>query len=314
MKKVSYDYVIVGAGAAGLASSQYAARAGLNTLVIDVSDSGGQVLRISRLENYPGLFPAVSGSDFSALMRKQAELFGVSFVSALVTGMDKVGRLFHIHTADTEYLSPALLIATGAEHKLLDVKGEKELSGVGVSYCGVCDGPFFRGKKVLVVGGGDSAVSESLYLSSIAAEVMLVHRRRQFRAQKVVVQQLSAMANITVRCNTVVKKICGNGHVESVILGDTETETETELPVSAVFVFVGMHPQTELVETLPKDNDGYIKTNEKMETLIPGLYAAGDVRSKPFRQVVTAVSDGATAAHQADIYIHSLSEYIGAGK
>ena len=307
METISCDYIIVGAGSAGLASAQYAARAGLRTVVFDPLGPGGQVLQIFDLENYPGVFPAVTGSDFIDTMKKQAESFGARIMQTKIDSIDKIKNTFYVHTEIGEYSSFALLIATGAEHRMLGVPGEKELTGRGVSYCATCDGPFFRNKAVVVVGGGDSACTEALYLASLSPHITLVHRKAQFRAQYAVVEKVKNDKNITVKYNTVVKEIRGNGRVQSVLLEDTETGDETELPADAVFIFVGMKARTELFDTLPKDGAGYIVTNEKMETIVPGLYCAGDVRAKPFRQIVTAVSDGAIAAHEAAEYVKSIS-------
>jgi len=306
METISCDYIIVGAGSAGLASAQYAARAGLRTVVFDPLGPGGQVLQIFDLENYPGVFPAVTGSDFIDTMKKQAESFGARIVQAKIDSIDKIKNTFYVHTEIGEYSSFALLIATGAEHRMLGVPGEKELTGRGVSYCATCDGPFFRNKAVVVVGGGDSACTEALYLASLSPYVTLVHRKAEFRAQYAVVEKVKNDKNIKVKYNTVVKEIRGNGRVQSVLLEDTETGDETELSADAVFIFVGMKARTELFDTLPKDGAGYIVTDEKMETVMPGLYCAGDVRAKPFRQIVTAVSDGAIAAHEAAEYVKSI--------
>ncbi len=307
METISCDYIIVGAGSAGLASAQYAARAGLRTVVFDPLGPGGQVLQIFDLENYPGVFPAVTGSDFIDTMKKQAESFGARIVQAKIDSIDKIKNTFYVHTEIGEYSSFALLIATGAEHRMLGVPGEKELTGRGVSYCATCDGPFFRNKAVVVVGGGDSACTEALYLASLSPHITLVHRKAEFRAQYAVVEKVKNDKNINVKYNTVVKEIRGNGRVQSVLLEDTETGDETELSADAVFIFVGMKARTELFDTLPKDGAGYVVTNEKMETIVPGLYCAGDVRAKPFRQIVTAVSDGAIAAHEAAEYVKSIS-------
>ena len=191
-----------------------------------------------------------------------------------------------------------MCIATGAIHRNLEVPGEKEFSGRGVSYCAVCDGPFFPNKKIIVVGGGDSACSEAIYLSTISKDIKIIHRRDSFRAQKAVVDKMLAQGVEPVY-DSVVKSINGDKKVESVTIENVKTGVQSEIPADAVFIFTGMLPQTELVEMLPKDEGGFIKTDENMETIMPGLFAAGDVRSKPFRQVVTAVSDGAIAAHTA---------------
>ena len=298
METKQYDYIIIGAGPAGLSSAQYAARGGLKTIVLEGMGAGGQVVQIPDLENYPGVFPAVTGYDFIETMKKQAESFGAQIVQVQVSSIDKKGKDFVITTKDTVYSAPALCIATGAVHKNLGVPGEKEFTGRGVSYCAVCDGPFFRNKKIFVVGGGDSACSEAIYLSSISSYVSIIHRRDTFRAQKAVVDKMLA-AGVKPIYDTVVKSINGTTKVESLTLENTKTGEQTTVDCNVVFIFAGMSPNTELVEMLRKDETGYIITDEKMQTSIPGLFAAGDVRAKPFRQIVTATSDGAIAANSA---------------
>lgn len=293
-----FDYVIIGAGCAGLASAQYAARGGLSVLVLDLAGAGGQVLQISDLENYPGVFPAVDGATYMMTMQKQAESFGAKIVQAQVLSIDKTGGSFLVKTKKASYEATCLCIATGAIHRNLEVPGEKELSGRGVSYCATCDGPFFRNKKIVVVGGGDSACSEAIYLSTISGDVSIIHRRDKFRAQQAVIDKMLE-AGVKPVYDSVVKSINGQGRVQSVTIENVKTGEQLELSTDAVFIFTGMLPQTDLVEMLPKDLSGYILTDENMETSVPGLFAAGDVRSKPFRQVVTAVSDGAIAAHVA---------------
>lgn len=293
-----FDYVIIGAGCAGLASAQYAARGGLSVLVLDLAGAGGQVLQIADLENYPGVFPAVDGATYMMTMQKQAESFGAKIVQAQVLSIDKTGGSFLVKTKKASYEATCLCIATGAIHRNLEVPGEKELSGRGVSYCATCDGPFFRNKKIVVVGGGDSACSEAIYLSTISGDISIIHRRDKFRAQQAVIDKMLE-AGVKPVYDSVVKSINGEGRVQSVTIENVKTGEQSELSTDAVFIFTGMLPQTDLVEMLPKDPSGYILTDENMETSVPGLFAAGDVRSKPFRQVVTAVSDGAIAAHVA---------------
>lgn len=293
-----FDYVIIGAGCAGLASAQYAARGGLSVLVLDLAGAGGQVLQIADLENYPGVFPAVDGATYMMTMQKQAESFGAKIVQAQVLSIDKTGGSFLVKTKKASYEATCLCIATGAIHRNLEVPGEKELSGRGVSYCATCDGPFFRNKKIVVVGGGDSACSEAIYLSTISGDVSIIHRRDKFRAQQAVIDKMLE-AGVKPVYDSVVKSINGQGRVQSVTIENVKTGEQSMLSTDAVFIFTGMLPQTDLVEMLPKDPSGYILTDENMETSVPGLFAAGDVRSKPFRQVVTAVSDGAIAAHVA---------------
>lgn len=302
METQTFDYIIIGAGPAGLSSAQYAARSGLKTIVLEGMGPGGQVAQIFELENYPGVFPAVNGFDFVETLRKQAEAFGAQIKQVQVTSIDKTGKDFIIQTKDTTYSAPALCIATGAVHKNLGVPGEEELKGRGVSYCATCDGPFFRNKKIVVIGGGDSACSEAIYLASLSKDVTIVHRRNEFRAQKALVDKM-LKAGVKPIYDSVVKQINGQNKVESITLENVKTGEQSQLECAAVFIFAGMAPQTDLVDMIKKDISGYIMTDENMQTSIPGLYAAGDVRSKPFRQIVTAVSDGAIAANAAKEFI-----------
>ncbi len=302
METQTFDYIIIGAGPAGLSSAQYAARSGLKTIVLEGMGPGGQVAQIFELENYPGVFPAVNGFDFVETLRKQAEAFGAQIKQVQVTSIDKTGKDFIIQTKDTTYSAPALCIATGAVHKNLGVPGEEELKGRGVSYCATCDGPFFRNKKIVVIGGGDSACSEAIYLASLSKDVTIVHRRNEFRAQKALVDKM-LKAGVKPVYDSVVKQINGQNKVESITLENVKTGEQSQLECAAVFIFAGMAPQTDLVDMIKKDISGYIMTDENMQTSIPGLYAAGDVRSKPFRQIVTAVSDGAIAANAAKEFI-----------
>ncbi len=302
METQTFDYIIIGAGPAGLSSAQYAARSGLKTIVLEGMGPGGQVAQIFELENYPGVFPAVNGFDFVETLRKQAEAFGAQIKQVQVTSIDKTGKDFIIQTKDATYSAPALCIATGAVHKNLGVPGEEELKGRGVSYCATCDGPFFRNKKIVVIGGGDSACSEAIYLASLSKDVTIVHRRNEFRAQKALVDKM-LKAGVKPVYDSVVKQINGQNKVESITLENVKTGEQTDFECAAVFIFAGMAPQTDLVDMIKKDISGYIMTDENMQTSIPGLYAAGDVRSKPFRQIVTAVSDGAIAANAAKEFI-----------
>ena len=296
MENKTYDYIIIGAGPAGLSSAQYAARSGLKTVVLEGAGAGGQVTQIADLENYPGVYPAVNGYDFIETMRSQALAFGAQIEQVMVSSIDKKGKDFVIQTKDVVYSAPALCIATGAEHKDLGVPGEKEFTGRGVSYCAVCDGPFFKNKKIFVVGGGDSACSEAIYLSTISADVSIIHRRDTFRAQKAVVDKMLA-AGVKPVYDTVVKSINGDVKVKSLTLENVKTGEQTTVDCDVVFIFAGMVPRTQLVEMLRRDETGYIITDENMQTSVPGLFAAGDVRSKSFRQIVTAASDGAIAAN-----------------
>ena len=298
-----FDYIVIGAGPAGLSSAQYAARSGLKTVVLDPAGAGGQVLQITELENYPGVYPLVNGADFMDNMRIQAEAFGAKIELVNVTSIDKTGGDYVVTSRNKTYTAPCLCIASGAFHKNLGVPGEAEFTGRGVSYCATCDGPFFRNKKIMVVGGGDSACSEAVYLSTLSKDVTIIHRRDSFRAQKAVVDKM-LNAGVTPMYDTVVKSIKGSAKVEAIVVENVKTGEQTEVACDAVFIFAGMIPQTELIDMLPKDGNGYIVTDENMATPMPGLFVAGDVRSKSFRQVVTAAADGAIAAHSAFEFLH----------
>jgi len=311
------DLLIIGAGPAGLTAAQYGSRANLKVLVIEQLAAGGQVLAIDILENYPGnveQFDAAgnvvsgikSGFDFAMDLHKQAENFGASFLSGSVGSIKKENDIFKVSLTDgTIYKISSVIIATGAKPRLLGVPGEKEFSGKGVSYCATCDGNFFRNKKIFVVGGGDAACDEARYLSRLTDKVILIHRRDSFRAQKALVERTLNNPNIKVRYNTVINEIKGSAKVSSVILADTKTGEVYEEETDAVFIFAGTVPQSELTRGIGAalDENGYIITNQKMETNIKGLFAAGDIRSGAFRQVITAAADGAVAAHNAAEYI-----------
>ena len=302
------DFLIIGAGSAGLTAAMYAARSRISTIVIDSSGSGGQVLQIADLENYPGIFPAVNGYEIAEKMQKQAESFGAKIIQTQVSSIKQEDDLFTVETEKETYCARAILIATGAEHRALGAPGEKELRGRGVSYCAVCDGPFFRNKKIVVVGGGDSACTEALFLAGLGEKVILVHRRDTLRAQKVNIDRINANEKISVEYDSAVKEIKAgaNGAVGSVVLENIKSGAQKEIEANAVFIFVGMNPRTDLVKDVLKDEAGYIKTDELMQTSIKGIFAAGDVRSKPLRQIITAASDGAVAAYAAEKYITSF--------
>ncbi|MBR5866333.1 MAG: thioredoxin-disulfide reductase [Spirochaetaceae bacterium] len=301
--KTTYDFIIIGAGVAGLSAAGYAARANIKTLVLEGAGSGGQAQNIVHLENYPGVFPSVSGTDFIATMKNQAVTFGAEIKTANVLSVDKIGKEFIIKTKEEDFSCTTLLLATGASPRKLGCKGEQDLIGKGVSYCATCDGPFFRNKKILVVGGGDSACDEATFLSTLSSDITVIHRKSQFRAQKAVAERVLNNPNITVKFNRELVEIQGKNKVESVIIKDNTTGTTETLQADAVFIFIGADPRTELMPILKQDANGYIITDENMQTLVPGLFCAGDVRSKSFRQVVTAAADGAIAAHSAEKYI-----------
>ncbi len=305
--QTDWDLIIIGGGAAGLSAAQYGARANLSTLVLEGMAIGGQGLLIDQLENYPGILEPVNGYDFAEAMRAQALKFGAVFESAQVASVERQGHCFIVHADGTDYRSSAVILATGAEHRHLGVTGESEFISRGVSYCATCDGPFFRKQPILVVGGGDAACDEAEFLSKLTDKITMVHRRDKFRAQPAVAERVLKNPNISVRWNSVVKEIRGDSKVRSVLLANVQTNEVSELAVEAVFVFVGSDPRTNLFPDLAKDESGYVKTDARMQTSIPGLFAVGDVRDTPFRQIITACSDGAVAAHCASQYLDTIS-------
>ena len=308
------DLIIIGAGPAGLTAAQYGARSNLSVLVLEQLVPGGQVLLIDKLVNYPGIAPGKTGYEFTDDLRGQAESFGARFLSERALSLRKEGDVFTVSLGNGKTLSArALIIASGAKHRPLDIPGETEFFGRGVSYCATCDGPFFKNKKIFVVGGGDAACDEAQYLSHLTNQLVMIHRRDRFRAQKALAERTLQNPNIKVRFNTVMKEIKGSGgKVTSVVLAGTQEGTgESEEPADGVFIFAGTVPQTSMLSgsglNIEMDEAGYIITDQKMTTSVPGLFAAGDVRSSPFRQVVTAAGDGAVAAHCAAAYIDSLN-------
>ncbi|MBQ9809769.1 MAG: FAD-dependent oxidoreductase [Spirochaetales bacterium] len=299
----NYDIIIVGGGPAGLACGQYSARAGRKTVIIEEMAPGGQTMIIDEIENYPGL-EKISGYELAMKFEQQATGFGCEIAYAAVNFIKRLDDgSFELATSDGTFASPVVVIATGAKHRNLEVPGEKEMIGHGVSYCATCDGPFFRKKKILVCGGGDSACQESMYLRKLSDDVTVTHRRDRFRAQASIVKAMTD-AGIKTKMNTTVQSINSeNNKVRSVTFLDKTTgETYTE-EFDGVFIFVGNIPQTQLVPDCEKDEAGFIKTDSRMMTSIPGIYAIGDVRATPFRQIVTAAADGAVAAHYASEYI-----------
>lgn len=307
-----YDIIIIGAGPAGLSAGQYASRSNLSTLIIDSPIPNTQLVNIWDLENYPGIFPAVNGFDFLTTMQNQAKEFGAKIENHQIFEIKKIENStnFKVLCQDTEFSCKAIIVATGAKHRKLEIPGETEFAGKGVSYCATCDGPFYRNKTVVVVGGGDSACSEAEYLSSICTKVIMIHRKSSFRAQKSLSQRVLNNPKIEVIFNTVVKTIQGNLKVESVIIQNLNDNSLQSIQTDGIFVFVGMIPQTELFENLQKDEQGYIITDENMKTSQKGIFCAGDVRAKSFRQIVTATSDGAIASYSASEYIKELNNEV----
>jgi thioredoxin reductase (NADPH) len=302
------DLIIIGGGGAGLSAAQYGARGNLRTLVLEQLSAGGQALLIDALENYPGFPEPVNGFDFSQKMEEQARKFGADFQSSAVTAVRKENGIFVVDTDKGPLTTLAVILATGALHRSLGVPGEAELAGHGVSYCATSDGPFFKGKPMLVVGGGDAACDEAMYLANLASGVIMIHRKDRFRAQKSLAARVLGNPKIEVRFNTEISGIEGSPSVARVKLRNNVSGGENSEAVSAVFIFIGSDPQSALVAGLgvKLDGVGYVETNQRMETELPGLYAVGDVRASPFRQLVVAASEGAIAAHAAGQYIDEI--------
>jgi thioredoxin reductase (NADPH) len=311
---MEYDLVVIGGGAAGLSAAQYGARANLSTLLVEEMAPGGQALLIDGLENYPGIGKPVNGFEFAEIMRAQAESFGATIFTASVSSIRKVGGRFILETTEGQIQALAVVLATGAKHRLLGVPGEEALSGRGVSYCATCDGPFFKGKRIFVVGGGDAACDEASFLANLSDKVTVLHRKDRFRAQKSLAERVLSNPRITVEFNTVVKEIHGEKKVERLVLEAANSGEKREVEADAVFVFVGSIPTTALAQGIVSDGGekvdfdeaGFIVTDTGMATAVPGFFAAGDVRVTPFRQIVTACADGALAAHSASQYIDGL--------
>ncbi len=300
------DLIVIGGGAAGLTAAQYGARGNLSVLVIEQLATGGQALLIDDLENYPGFPEPVKGFDISQKMEQQAVNFGAEITYESVASVKKEGNIFFVKTDRNELKALSVIIATGTRHRNLDIPGEKEFTGRGVSYCATCDGPFFKDKKMLVVGGGDAACDEATYLSNLTDKIIMIHRRDRFRAQKALAERVLNNPHIEVRFNHELKEIMGSQKVEKVRLLNNRGNNEYEENVDAVFVFIGSIPQVSMIQDVKLDEAGYIVTDRKMETNIKGLFAAGDVRSTPFRQVVVAAGEGAVAAHSVSQYIDEL--------
>ncbi len=299
------DVLIVGAGPAGLAAAIYAGRSQLETLVLDQMLPGGQLLITEEIENYPGFFEGITGFELSEKFRQHAEKFGAKIESGKpVESVDLDGDVFVVKAGGEEFKGKTLIWAAGSVPRKLNVPGEAEFVGKGVSYCAVCDGAFFKDRVVAVVGGGDSALEEALYLTKFASKVYLIHRRDKFRAVKIIQDRVKRNEKIEPVLNKVVLSINGKDFVESLTLKDTVTGEETQLPVDGVFIFIGNEPNVAPVAHLVDTTEqGFIITDDEMRTKTPGLFAAGDVRHKPLKQVVTAAADGAVAAMSATKYL-----------
>lgn len=309
MENEMYDLLIIGSGPAGLGAAVYAVRAGLRTAVIDRSPvSGGQVLSTYEVDNYLGL-PGLSGGDLSGRFREHADRLGVSFITAAVQGIEQdAGQhtSYTVHTEKTDFQTKTVILATGASHSLLGVPGEKELAGMGVSYCATCDGAFYRKSTVAVVGGGDVAVEDAVFLAGICKKVYLIHRRDQLRAADSLQKKLFSLENVEMLWNCEVKAILGAEMVEGLEVCNNKNGEQSRLEVEGVFIAVGIVPDTGLFRALVEtDEKGYVIADETCATSQKGIFAAGDIRKKAMRQIITAVADGANAVHSAQEYLHA---------
>ncbi|WP_342752953.1 thioredoxin-disulfide reductase [Shouchella clausii] len=304
-----YDVIIAGAGPAGMTAAVYTSRANLNTLMLERGMPGGQMANTEDVENYPG-FESILGPELSNKMFEHAKKFGAEYAYGDIKEVVDEGDTKRVIAGSKEYRAKAVIVSTGAEYKKLGIPGEQELSGRGVSYCAVCDGAFFKERELIVVGGGDSAVEEAVYLTRFAKKVTIVHRRDQLRAQKILQDRAFNNPKVDFIWNKVVTEINEkDGKVGGVTLKDTKTGEVSNMEADGVFVYIGMLPLNESVQNLGITNEeGYIVTNEEMETKVPGIFAAGDVREKSLRQIVTATGDGSIAAQNVQHYLENLSE------
>lgn len=303
----SYQLIIIGGGPAGLSAGVYAARSKLQALLIEKAGLGGRILNAELVENYPGFPEGIAGAELGSLMAKQVEKYNLPTVIAEVQGIEVQGEEKIISTSEGQYRCKAVIVAGGTEHSKLGVPGEEEFLGRGVAYCAMCDAAFFRNEVVAVVGGGNVALNDALFLTKFASKVIVIHRRDQLRATKVLQDRAFTHPKIKFIMDTVVDSIKGDKQVRELSLRNVKTGKESRLEVSGVFVAVGLRPNTEYLRGLLKlDEGGFIQVNAQMETEVPGIYAAGDIRAGSIRQVVAAAGDGAVAATSAERFISSL--------
>jgi thioredoxin reductase (NADPH) len=302
-----HDLIIIGAGPAGLTAGLYNARARLDVLLLERLLPGGQVLTTDWVENYPGFPDGISGFELMERMKTQAEKFGLKIQGEEVLNLELTEKRKVVHTGKGPLEAKAVILACGATWKKLGIEGEDHLMGRGVSFCATCDGPFYRDQEVAVIGGGDTAVEEAIFLTRFVSKVHLVHRRDQLRATKLLQERAMAEEKIEFLWDTVPVKIIGEAGVDGIELKNVKTGSVTSLDVKGVFVFIGTLPNTEFVKgQIELDESGFVVTDNDMQTSVPGVFAAGDIRSKLFRQISTAVGEGAAASFSAEKYIESL--------
>lgn len=301
-----YDLIVIGSGPAGLSAAVYGSRAGLDLLVLEEKPmSGGQVLNTYEVDNYLGM-PGMNGFDMGMKFKEHVDAMGVPCRTAAVTAVTDRGQSKTVETADgTTYEAKTLILATGAEHAMLNVPGEAEYRGRGVSYCATCDGAFFKGRDVAVVGGGDVAVEDAVYLARLCRKVYLIHRRDSLRAAKSLQNKLHGCDNVEILWSRTLSSVSGAGQVERITLQRVKDGTKEDLSVEGVFIAVGMQPNTKaFLDSVPCDEKGYVLAGEDCVTKVPGIFAAGDLRTKQVRQIITAVADGACAVASAERYLN----------
>ena len=302
------DLIIIGAGPAGLTAGLYAARARLKTVLLERLAPGGQVLSTDWVENYPGFPDGISGFELVDRMKRQAENFGIVIQSQEVTSLELTQDKKVVITDKGKIETKALILACGASYRKLGIEGEELLTGKGVSYCGTCDGPFYRDQEIAAIGGGDTALEEALFLTRFASKVHLIHRRDELRGIKLLQDRVMAQEKINIIWDTIPTRIAGESEVDGIELKNVKTGKESLLPVQGVFVFIGVIPNNQLVKDLLElDDRGFVVTNDSMETSFKGVFAVGDIRSKLLWQISTAVGEGATAAFAAEKYIENIN-------
>lgn len=305
-----YDLIIIGGGPAGLTAGLYAARARLDTVLLEKLAPGGQILTTDWVENYPGFPDGISGFELIDRMKNQAEKFGLDIQSREVTRLDLAGETKIVHTDKGELKTLAIVLATGAFPQKLGVEGESLLTGKGVSYCATCDGPFYRDQEVAVIGGGDTAVEEALFLTRFASRVHLIHRRDRLRATQLLQDRAMASEKIHILWDTICNRITGETGVDGLDLRNVKSGETSHLTVQGAFIFVGYSPNNQLLDGLLKTDDyGFVVTDQNMQTSVSGVFAGGDIRSKQLRQVATAVGEGAAATFAAEKYVEDLKAH-----
>ncbi|HOJ65276.1 MAG TPA: thioredoxin-disulfide reductase [Spirochaetota bacterium] len=301
-----YDIIIVGGGPAGMTAGIYAGRSGYKAAIIEKTGTGGQMMLTDIIDNFPGFPDGITGFELQDKMYRQTKKFGTEIIIDEIIKIRKDNEIFKLESSNNNsYHAISVILSLGAKHKLLNVKGENEFTSKGVSYCATCDGPFFRGKSVAVIGGGDTALTEAIFLSKFCKKVFIVHRRDKFRAVQSLVNSAKRITNIEFVFNSVVEEIQGDNFVKSIKLKDKDNNIK-ELQVDGVFILIGLEPNTDFIDLPILDENKYIITDERMMTPIKGLFAAGDVRANSFRQIITGCGDGALAFHYAEEYVDEI--------